>query len=61
MEDPYTVENIDRLGVIQQLRGQNFAIFLHPPPLRGLLLYPEFGQKLTFFDPLPPSSCPRSY
>ena len=38
------------LGAIQQLRGQNFAI-----------LYPERGQKQTFFDPLPPSSGPRSY
>ena len=47
-------------GVIQQLRGQNFAIFL-PPSLRGQFLYPERGQKQTFFDPLPPSSCPRSY
>ena len=43
------------LGVIQQLRGQNFAIF-RPPPLRGQFLYPERGQKQTFFDPLPPSS-----
>ena len=24
-------------------------------------LYPERGQKQTFFDPLPPTSCPRSY
>ena len=42
-----------RLGGIQQLRGQNFAIFW-PPPLRGQFLYPEHGQKQTFFDPLPP-------
>ena len=40
-------------GVIQQLRGQNFAIF-EPPPLRGQFLYLERGQKQTFFDPLPP-------
>ena len=37
---------------IQQLRGQNFAIFW-PPPLRGQFLYPERGQKQTFIDPLP--------
>ena len=43
------------VGGIQQLRGQNFAIFLTPPPsLRGQFLYPERGQKTTFFDPLPP-------
>ena len=40
------------LGLIQQLRGQNFAIF--DPLLRGQVLYPERGQKQTFFDPLPP-------
>ena len=40
------------LGIIQQLRGQNFAIFW--PPLHGQFLYPERGQKQTFFDPLPP-------
>ena len=34
-------------GGIQQLHGQ--------------FLYPERGQKQTFFDPLPPSFCPRSY
>ena len=28
-------------------------------PLRGQVLYPERGQKQTFFDPLPPH--PRSY
>ena len=48
------------LGGIQQLRGQIFAISW-PPPLRGQFLYPERGQKQTFFDPLPPSNCPRSY
>ena len=31
------------------------------PRLRGQFLCPERGQKQTFFDPLPPSSCPRSY
>ena len=35
------------LGVIQQLRGQNFA-------LRGKFLYSKCGQKKAFFDPLPP-------
>ena len=39
---------------IQQLRGPNFAIFWPPLPLRGQFLYPERGQKQTFFDPLPP-------
>ena len=28
--------------------------FLTPPPMRGQFLYPERGQKQTFFDPLPP-------
>ena len=32
-----------KLVVIQQLRGQNFAISW--PPLRGHFLYPERGQK----------------
>ena len=32
-----------------------------PPPLSGQFSYPERGQKWTFFDPLPPSSCPCSY
>ena len=41
------------VGSIQQLRGQNFAIFC-PPPRRGQFLYPERGQKQIFFDPLPP-------
>ena len=41
------------LGGIQQLRGQNFTIF-RPTPLCGQFLYPERGQKQTFFDPLPP-------
>ena len=27
--------------------------------LCGQFLYPERGQKQTFFDPLPPSSCNR--
>ena len=41
------------LGVIQQLRGQNLPFFA-PTPLCGQFLYPERGQKQTFFDPLPP-------
>jgi hypothetical protein len=50
---------ICNLGVIQQLRGQNLAIFLTQ---RGQFLYPKRGQKQTFFDHLPPpSSRPRSY
>ena len=28
--------------------------FFDPPPLRGQFLYPERGQKQTFFDPFPP-------
>ena len=40
------------LGVIQELRGQNFAIFW--TLLCGQFLYPEREQKQTFFDPLPP-------
>ena len=39
------------IGGIHQLRGQNFAIFDHP--LRGQFLYPDHGQKQTFFDPVP--------
>ena len=30
------------------------------PPLRGQFLYPERGQKQTFFDPLPPLSWSRT-
>ena len=40
----------DTLGGIQQLRGQNFALF-NPPPPRGQFLYPERGQKQTFLTP----------
>ena len=36
-----------RLGGIQQLQGQHFAIF-YPPSLRGQFLYPKRGQKQTF-------------
>ena len=40
-------------GGIQQLCGQNFAIFYpHSFPPRGQFLYPERGQKQSFFDPL---------
>ena len=35
--------------------------FFDPLPLRGQFLCSERGQKHTFFDPLPASSCPRSY
>ena len=38
-----------------------FCHFLTPLPLRRPFLYPKRGKKQTFFDPLPPSSCPRSY
>ena len=45
-----------------EIRGPNFIIIWPPsPPRRGQSLYPERGQKQTFFDPLPLSSCPRSY
>ena len=41
-------------GVIQQLRGQNFAIFDPPPyPLLGQFLYPGRGQKQNFLTPSP--------
>ena len=33
----------------------------NPPSRSEQFLYPEHGQKQTFFDPLSPSSCPRSY
>ena len=39
-----------KLGVIQQLRGQNFAILDPPTPPAWTVLYPERGQKQTFFD-----------
>ena len=43
----------NQLGDIQQLRGQNFAIFWPPPlPCVDSFLNPERGQKHTFFDPL---------
>ena len=46
------------LGGIQQLRGQNFAIFWPPSPLAWtVFIYPECGQKQTFLTPsLPPPS-----
>ena len=47
-------------GGMQQLRGQNFAIFYPLPPLRGQFLYSERGQIQAFFEPRS-SSCPRSY
>ena len=37
-----------------------FCHFLTPPPA-WTFFYPERGQKQSFFDSLPPSSCPRSY
>ena len=37
------------------------AMFIPDSRVRGQLLHPERGQKQTFFDPLAPSSCPRSY
>ena len=49
-----TILHSMRLGGIQQLRGQNFAMFWPPHPLRGQFLYPKRGQKQTFFDPLSP-------
>ena len=47
---------------IQQLRGQNCAIFCPPPPCVDIFhtLSVDKNRHLTF-DPLPPSSCPRSY
>ena len=36
-------------GVIQQLRGQNFAIFLPLPPPDRQFLYPENGRKTEIF------------
>ena len=39
-------------GVIQQLRGQNFAIFLPLPLLRGQFLYPDVD-KNSFWLPSP--------
>ena len=44
---------------IQQLLGHNFAIF-DPPSPAWTFLYPQRGQKQTFFDPLLPRyiECP---
>ena len=42
------------IGGIQQLNGQNFATFDPPPTMCRQFLYPEHGQKQTFFDPFPP-------
>jgi hypothetical protein len=45
----------DQLGIIQQLRGQNFVIFLpSSPSLRGQFFPPERGKKQAFFYPIPP-------
>ena len=41
-------------GGIQQLRGQNFAIFWPPPPCVDSFLYHEHGQKQTFLTLSPP-------
>ena len=43
---------------IHQLRGQNFAIFW--PTHLWQFLYSECGQKQTFFNSTPSSSCPRN-
>ena len=47
---------------IQQLRGQNCAIFCPPPPCVDIFhtLSVDKNRHLTF-DPLPASSCPRLY
>ena len=46
-------KHLEKARGIQQLRGQNFAIFWPPPPAWAVL-YPERRQKPTYFDPLPP-------
>ena len=45
---------------IQQLRGQNFAIFCPTPPAWSVFI-PWAWTKTDIFWPPPPSSCPRSY
>ena len=57
-----------RTGVIQQVRGPNFTQFWTPTPLEWTkmdilnTIYPlSPDPSLTFTDPDPPSSCPRSY
>ena len=48
-------------GAIQKLRGQDFDHFWQPTYLNVDIFYPNRGQKETFFDHLPTSSCPRSF
>jgi hypothetical protein len=66
----YEIENLYLLRKIYfWYRGQSTTTWTEcfyffdptPLPLHGQFLYPERGHKLSFFDPLPPSSCPRSY
>ena len=41
-------------GVHSTIMWTEFCHFLTTPPLRGQFLYPECGQKQTFFDTLSP-------
>ena len=40
-------------GVIQQLRGQNFAIFLTPPPCVDSFYTRSMDKNIFFFTPSP--------
>ena len=54
------VVNFISIRGIHQLRGQNFAIFCLPPPCVDSFIHWAWT-KTDIFDPLPLSSCPRSY
>ena len=41
-------------GAFNNYVDRILPFFVPSPPLRGQFLYPELGQKLTFFDLLPP-------
>ena len=65
-QDHFSVTHIQHFFFFFSIRGHStttWTEFCHllTPPLRGQFFYSEHGQKQTFFDPLPPSSCPRSY
>ena len=53
--------NLRNKGAFNNYVDRILPFFDLPPFLDGQFLYPERGQKQTFFDPLPPSYCPRRY
>ena len=48
------MEMVCTQGSFNNYVDRSLSFFDTPTPLRGQFLYPEHGQKWTFFDPLPP-------